>query len=98
MHRECLAGVCAVKLSYPYLKGTCSTIGTDHDALQLILTMTETTVQRARWYFRMLELEFGTISLATLEIQVADAMFRSKARGEDKIPLDNEAPALLICP
>ena len=95
-HRECLAVVWAVLLLRPYLEGTRYTIRTDHDALRWILNMADATGKLARWRLRLAEYEFDVVHRAGVKHQAADALSRLPTDGEDKAPLDDEIPVLVI--
>lgn len=60
-HRECPGVVKAIILLRPYLQGQIFKICSDHEALKLILILTDLRERLARWILRISELDFEVV-------------------------------------
>ena len=56
--RECFAVVWALRTLRPYVEGTNFTVRTDHDALQWLMSLTESSGRLSRWRLRLVEYDF----------------------------------------
>ena len=74
--RECFAVVWAVRTLRPYVEGTQFTVQTDHNALQWLMFLTESSGRLTRWRLRLAEYDF-TIQYRPGSVhQVPDALSR----------------------
>lgn len=95
-HTEFLAVILAVALLHNYLKGVCSMISTNLEAIRWIITIAPTTEKLARWHLRLSEFELDIVHLSGIKHKAADVLSRSKVKIEDKTALDDEVPVLTI--
>lgn len=95
--RKSLAIVGSVLLLRPHLKKICFKIRTDHDALNWILSLTDSTVWLGRWRLRLSELDFDVVNHAGIKHQATEAFSRLNTSGKDESPLRRRHTGVCSC-
>lgn len=78
-----------------YLKGTRSTIQTDHDSLQGTLNLSTTFGRLARRSLRLSELDFDVAHRANVKEEVADAPPRRRTSGDETSHLNDPSVCIV---
>ena len=96
--RECLATVWSMRTLLPYLEGTRFTVRTDHDALRLILNLTDSTGRLARWRLLLSEFDFDIDYIPGRRNSVSDAMSRLLAlrSPSQSTPIETDVPTFSV--
>lgn len=79
-----------------YLKETRISVRTEHNKLNRILSLTDSTGRLARWLLRLSKFEFDVIHRAGVKPQTADALSRLPTAEEDRTVLDDDLPVPAI--
>ena len=91
--RECYSVVWAVTTLRPYLEGQQKfTMGSDHDALRWLLTLTDPSGRLMRWRLRLSEFDFEIHYRSGRVHQVPDALSRLISPSTDNKPVGDEIP------
>lgn len=80
----------------PYLQSTRFTIRTDHEALRMILNMTDANCRLSLWMLRHSVFDYEVFYRAAVKNQAADVLSRLETAGADRKPIDDYIPLLLI--
>lgn len=68
----------------PYLRGSCSTIRTDRDALSCIIKFMSFTGQRAQSHSTLFEMNYDVVSRVEIKFHTAKALSHLNTVGKDK--------------
>lgn len=93
---EFIEVVWEVTLLGKYLKGAKLTIGTDHEALSLILNMTDAKGPLTPWRLRLSVLDYDVVHCAQVKHQAADALSRLETSGADTTQIDDYNQLMLM--
>lgn len=94
--RKLLAILWDVLLSRPYEKGIKFTMTTDHDSLNWILSLPESTGRLTRCRLQLSEFAFDAVHRAGPKKQTMDALSMLPTSGDEIVSLDEDLPLLKI--